>query len=116
MHCICGGGNVNGPAPERGCGSRCVERVLFLCYAALYDRADASCLTVLNGKERVAPPISCDRVEQFDFLGTASELVPRIEQYIDAGCRHFICKLETTPDQVATHMEYLAKEVVPHFR
>ena len=65
---------------------------------------------------RSAPPIGRERVEQYDFLGTAKELVPRIEQYIDAGCRHFVCKLETTPEQVATHMEYLAKEVVPHFR
>ena len=64
---------------------------------------------------RSAPPIRQDQVVHYDFIGTAKELVPRIEQFIDAGCRDFVCKLESPPEQISVHMEYLANEVIRHF-
>jgi probable F420-dependent oxidoreductase len=64
---------------------------------------------------RGAPPIPLERVVDYDFIGTAKELIPRIEKFIEAGCRDFVCKLESPNEQIAKHMKYLAKEVIPHF-
>lgn len=64
---------------------------------------------------RSAPPIRREQVVHYDFVGTAKELVPRIEQFIEAGCRDFVCKLESPAEQLPAHVEYLAKEVIPHF-
>ena len=55
-------------------------------------------------------------VESYCVLGPVGECIRRIEEYLDAGARHFIlggaCPLEDRP----RHMETVAKEIIPHFR
>ncbi|MBI2165514.1 MAG: LLM class flavin-dependent oxidoreductase [Chloroflexi bacterium] len=65
---------------------------------------------------RNAPAISKEKVVPYDFLGTSREIVPKLEQFIDAGCRHFVCKLECSQEALPSHLDYLAREIAPHFR
>lgn len=57
-----------------------------------------------------------EQVQRYDFVGTARDIVARMEQFVEAGCRNFICKLQSPTEEVPAHMGYLAKEVASHFR
>jgi hypothetical protein len=43
-------------------------------------------------------------------------VIKRLEQYIDAGVRYFICNWSCEPDEVPHHLQLIAKEVIPRFR
>jgi hypothetical protein len=64
---------------------------------------------------RYGPQFNRERAMQYDFLGTAKEIVPRVEQFIDAGCGYFICKVEGPNADVPSQMEHLTREILPQF-
>ena len=76
-----------------------------------YDEA----LEVAAGKARYGRDLS-SRVSRYDILGNPRDVIKRLETYIDAGVRYFICNWSCAPEEVLTHVETIGKEVIPHFR
>ncbi len=76
-----------------------------------YDEA----LDQAAGRLRYGRDIA-ERVGRYDILGSPAEIVKRLEQYVDAGVRHFICNWSCAPEEVAAHVETIASEVMPSFR
>lgn len=84
----------------------------FWIIANSYDEAFAKAA----GRRPYGKTFDREQVERYYFLGTAKDIVPKLEKFLDAGCRYFVCKLNSRFDEVPGHLEYLAKEIVPHFR
>jgi probable F420-dependent oxidoreductase len=56
------------------------------------------------------------RVANYEILGNAKNAIERLEKYVDAGARHFICNYRCPWDEIPAHMELIARDVIPHFR
>jgi hypothetical protein len=54
-----------------------------------------------------------DRVAKYELLGNAKSIMPRFEQYIDAGARHIICEWRCRWDEIPWHMEAVARDSYP---
>lgn len=76
-----------------------------------YDEA----LEAAKQKLRYGRDLS-DRVARYDILGNPHDTMQRLQQYVDAGVRHFICNWSCEPDEVPRHLELIASQVIPHFR
>ena len=76
-----------------------------------YDEAlDAAARKAHYGRDLSA------RVSHYDILGAPKDVIKRLEEYVDAGVRYFICNWSCEPEEVLTHVDTIAKEVMPHFR
>ena len=51
-----------------------------------------------------------------DILGSPADVIRRLETFIDAGVRYFICNWSCDPSEVPRHLELIGNEVIPHFR
>lgn len=75
----------------------------------------AEALEAAKAKLRYGRDMS-ERIERYDILGNPSDVIRRLETFIDAGVRYFICNWSCEPQEVPRHVEWIAKEVIPHFR
>ena len=57
-----------------------------------------------------------DIVSSYCVLGTPAECIRRIEEYVDAGVRHFLFNWACSPEDVPMHIETVATEIIPHFQ
>ena len=57
-----------------------------------------------------------DIVGAYCVLGTPADCIQRIQEYVDAGARHFVFNWACPPEDVPTHIETFAKEIMPHFK
>ena len=57
-----------------------------------------------------------ERIEKYDILGNPDDIEKRLQSFIDAGVRYFICNWSCEPDEVLQHIEWIAKEVMPRFK
>ena len=55
-------------------------------------------------------------VESYCVLGPVKECIRRIEEYVDAGATHFLFSWACHPEDRASHIETVAKEILPYFR
>ena len=55
-----------------------------------------------------------DQVERLNVTGTSSEVTEQLEAYIEAGVEHFAIAFGCPYDKVATQLETLGSEVLPH--
>ena len=76
-----------------------------------YDEA----LEAAAGKLRYGRDLSA-RVARYDILGSPADVIRRLETFIDAGVRYFICNWSCDPSEVPRHLELIGNEVIPHFR
>jgi probable F420-dependent oxidoreductase len=76
-----------------------------------YDEA----LEAAKKKLRYGRDLS-DRVARYDIVGSGSDTIRRLEQYVEAGARYFICNWSCELDEVPWHLERIAREVIPHFQ
>ncbi|MYB41650.1 MAG: LLM class flavin-dependent oxidoreductase [Chloroflexi bacterium] len=76
-----------------------------------YDEA----LEAAAGKLRYGRDLSA-RVARYDILGSPTDVIRRLETFIDAGVRYFICNWSCDPSEVPRHLELIGSEVIPHFR
>ncbi len=76
-----------------------------------YDGA----LEIAKQKLRYGRDLS-ERVERYDILGNPADVIKRLETFIDAGVRYFICNWSCDPSEVMSHVERIGNEVIPHFR
>lgn len=65
---------------------------------------------------RYGEGFSKEKLLEYDLVGSAREIVGQMERFIEAGCRHFICKLQSSVEELPAHIEYMAKEIAPQFR
>ena len=56
------------------------------------------------------------RIARRDILGSPADVIRRLETFIDAGVRYFICNWSCDPSEVPRHLELIGNEVIPHFR
>ena len=49
-------------------------------------------------------------------LGPVEECIRRLQEYVDAGVRHFLFSWACPSEDRPRHMETVAKEIIPHFR
>jgi alkanesulfonate monooxygenase SsuD/methylene tetrahydromethanopterin reductase-like flavin-dependent oxidoreductase (luciferase family) len=52
----------------------------------------------------------------YEILGDPKTIIPRLEQYVEAGVRHFICGWRCEMDEIPRHIEIIADEVIPYFK
>ena len=57
-----------------------------------------------------------DRVGRYDILGSPRDIVRRLETYVDAGVRYFICNWSCPKEDIPWHLQVIAEEIMPHFR
>lgn len=55
-------------------------------------------------------------VRNYCVLGPVEQCVERLQEYIDAGARYIIFSISSPMEDRATHLETIAKEIVPHFQ
>jgi len=72
-------------------------------------------LAVAQQGERYGRDIS-SRVSQYDLLGSPTDVIGRMESYIEAGVSHFQCGWQCPPNEVSAQMEVAAKHILPYFR
>ena len=53
---------------------------------------------------------------RYDILGSPKDCIKRLEEYIDVGVTHFMCRTTLPPNELRQQMERLAREVVPYFK
>ena len=54
---------------------------------------------------------------RYDLVGTPKDWIKRLQDYVDAGARHFnIQRPLVPPKETRKQMERIAKEVIPHFK
>lgn len=54
--------------------------------------------------------------EKYGFIGTPAQCIERIEQFVEAGCRHFVLNAICEVPDEAEQIELLASEILPYFR
>jgi len=57
-----------------------------------------------------------DIVGSYCVLGPVEECIRRLEEYVEAGARHFVLSWACPVEDRARHMETVAREIIPHFR
>jgi probable F420-dependent oxidoreductase len=76
-----------------------------------YDEA----LDVAKAQKRYGRDLG-EGVGRYDLLGNPKDIIRRLEQYIEAGVRYFICNWSCSKDEIPGHLETIARDVIPHFR
>jgi alkanesulfonate monooxygenase SsuD/methylene tetrahydromethanopterin reductase-like flavin-dependent oxidoreductase (luciferase family) len=56
------------------------------------------------------------KVADYELLGDPKTIIRRLEQYVDAGVRHFICGWRCEMNEIPRHIEVIANEVIPYFK
>ena len=54
--------------------------------------------------------------QKYDIVGTPKDCIKRLEQYVDAGVRHFILKPYVAPALILGQVQRFARDVMPHFK
>jgi probable F420-dependent oxidoreductase len=86
---------------------------IFFCVRDTYDEAIRS----TEGASRQGAVRSRDFSMRYDILGPPELCIKRLEEYVDAGVRHFICKPVLHGDgEVQKQMELIATKIMPHFK
>ena len=57
-----------------------------------------------------------DIVGSYCVLGTPEDCTRRLEQYVEAGARHFIFSWACPPEDRPRHMETVAEQIIPNLR
>ena len=57
-----------------------------------------------------------DIVGTYCVLGPVKMCISRLEEYVEAGARHFLFHWACPPEDRARHIETVAKEIIPYFR
>jgi probable F420-dependent oxidoreductase len=54
--------------------------------------------------------------EKYGVIGTPAQCIERMEEFVDAGCRHFVLDTICEPPDAAEQIEMIAADILPHFR
>ena len=57
-----------------------------------------------------------DIVGSYCVLGPVEECIRRLEEYVDAGARHFLFSWACPPEDRPRHIETVASKIIPYFR
>ncbi len=56
------------------------------------------------------------RVARYDILGNPDDCARRLQDFIDAGVRYFVCQWSCEPEETLQHIEWIGKEIIPRYR
>ncbi len=73
-------------------------------------------IDVAAKKLRYGRELSRERIARYDILGSPKDTIEKLEKFVEAGCRYFICNWSCDDSEVNHHLELIAKEVIPHFK
>jgi len=102
-------------AREAGRDPEAIEPALyqFICLADSYEEAKS--IAAADLQRRYNQPFE-QIVDRYVVMGTPADCVRRLEQFAEAGVRHFIFVPITPEGQFMAHLEAYAREVVPRLR
>ena len=83
-------------------------------YGSKEEAAEAAA-TSLGGQYRYSGNFM-DIVSPYCVLGTPKECIRRLEEYVEAGARHFVFNWACPTEDRPRHIETVAKEIIPYFR
>lgn len=86
---------------------------MFFCTGKTLDEARRVATDVLE--HRYHRPVG-DIIVELCAMGTPKECIKKIEEFIAAGARHIILNAACPAAETLSHLEVMAKEVLPHFR
>ena len=92
---------------------------LFFAIRDTYDEA----VRATEGAVRQGAVRGRDFTIRYDILGSPKDCIKRMEEYVDAGVRHFVLKpvlhegdIHSSARELAEQMELLAQHVIPYFK
>ena len=87
-------------------------------FVALYDTKEEAAVVAgraLGTRYRYSGDFT-SIVGSYCVLGTVEECIRRVQEYVDAGVRHFLFSWACPTEDRPRHMETVAREVLTHFR
>jgi probable F420-dependent oxidoreductase len=103
-------------AHEAGRDPDAVEVAIMLPTLPASDDSQALQRLTTHLSARYARRFEPERVQGVGLAGSASALVDRIGDYVDAGAQHVIFNLATAPNQRVDNLQLLADDVMPQLR
>ena len=87
-------------------------------FISIYDTVEEAARVAATslGRQYLYSSNFIDIVGSSCVLGPVKECIRRIEEYVDAGARHFIFSWACPPEERPRHMETVANEIIPYFR
>ena len=87
----------------------------FICVGDSKEEAAREAAGVLGAGYRYSGDF-IDIVGSYCVLGTVEDCISRIQEYVDAGARHFLFSWASGHDDRPRQMEVVANEIIPHFK
>ena len=53
---------------------------------------------------------------RYDILGSPQDCIKRLEEYVDVGVTHFVCRTLGPPEELRQQIELMALKVIPYFK
>jgi alkanesulfonate monooxygenase SsuD/methylene tetrahydromethanopterin reductase-like flavin-dependent oxidoreductase (luciferase family) len=50
------------------------------------------------------------------IIGTTDDAIEKIDEYVKAGCRHFVINFQVSPSELKETSKLFAEKVIPHFK
>ncbi len=87
-------------------------------FIAVYDTREEAALAAAQalGGQYLYSGDFMNIVGQYCVLGPVKECIRRLEEYVEAGVRHFLFNWACPQEDRARQMETVAREIIPHFR
>ncbi len=87
--------------------------LVFITVGKDYDQARATWVRLLSKRynQDFAP-----LAEKYGVIGPPARCIEQIEQFVEAGCRHFLLNSITDPPREGEQIEMMAADILPHFR
>jgi probable F420-dependent oxidoreductase len=101
-------------AAERGRGGVPLARALQI-NAAIYPTTAEAIDAAMEGSAR-GYGLSREQVQRYYAAGTVSEVIDRLTAFVGAGVQHFVVQWACRPEDVASNLDALAREVVPQLK
>ena len=87
-------------------------------YVAIYDTKEEAARVAAQdlASQYVYSGDFINIVGSYCILGPVKECIKRIEEYVEAGARHFIFSWRCPVEDRPRHIETVAKEIIPYFK
>ena len=87
--------------------------LVFITVGKDYDQARATWVRLLSKRynQDFAP-----LAEKYGVIGPPARCIEQMEQFVEAGCRHFLLNSITDPPREREQIETMAADILPHFR
>ena len=57
-----------------------------------------------------------ERIARYDILGNPEDCIKRLDDFIASGVNYIVCQWSCEPQETLDHIEWIAKEIIPHYK